>query len=66
MPDPIVPLEAIQRSAHAAAAAGQCPHTACPWPPGSAAAQTFHQQFHAEQAQQSAARGRQEVPYVRH
>lgn len=62
--EPIVSLAAIHRRARQAAAAGHCPHTACPWPPESAAAQAFHQQFRAMQMQQSAARGRQEISHV--
>lgn len=61
MPEPIVPLEAIQRRAQQAAAAGNCPHTACPWPPESAAAKVFHDQFRIQQMQRTAARGCQEV-----
>lgn len=63
MPEPIVPLEAIQRRAQQAAAACHCPHTACPWPPESAAAQAFHEQFRAQQVHQCAARGRKEASH---
>lgn len=62
--EPIVPLEAIQRRAQEAAAAGHCPHSACPWPPESAAAQAFHNQFSVQQVQQAAAPGRQEVSHA--
>lgn len=60
--EPVVSLAAIHRRARAAAAAGHCPHTTCPWPPESAAAQVFHEQFRAQQVQQSAAH--KEVPHV--
>lgn len=64
MAEPIVSLAVIHRRAHAAAAAGHCPHTTCPWPPESAAAQAFHQQFHeALQERRSAVRQHQEISY---
>ena len=63
MPDPIVSLAAIQRQAEEAAAAGCCPHAACLWPPESAAALAFHQQFDAQQALQGAACGHKDQPH---
>lgn len=64
MPEPIVPLEVIQRRAQESAAAGNCPHATCPWPPESAAAEAFHQQFHeALQERRSAVRQHQEISY---
>lgn len=57
--EPIVPLEAIQRRAQEAAAAGHCPHSACPWPPESAAAQAFHEELHSAVQQRGK---RQQLP----
>lgn len=64
MPDTIVSFAAIQRQAEKAAAAGRCPQSACLWPPESAAAQIFHQQFHALQAARGAVHGNLENSHV--
>lgn len=64
MSEPIVSRCVNQRQTEEAAAAGQCPHSACLWPPESAAAQQFHQQFQELQASRTDALGRQEIPHV--
>lgn len=47
MPEPIISLATIQRCAREAAAAAQCAHTVCPWPPESAAGQAFQLEYSA-------------------
>lgn len=64
MSELIVSFAVIQRRAREAAAAAQCPHAVCPWPPESAAGQAFQLEFHAQQAHQGAALGRKEVSHV--
>ncbi|MFT3815242.1 MAG: hypothetical protein QM740_17990 [Acidovorax sp.] len=64
MPELIVSLSTIQRHAQEAVAAGHCSHTVCPWPPESAAAQAFHDQFRAAQVQSPAACENKGIPHV--
>lgn len=64
MDGPIVSRALVITQARRAVEAGKPLHDACPWPPGTAAGQAFQLEFHAQQALQGAARGREEVSHV--